>query len=88
MLEQLFSYNQRAAIIPPEDDWCGSNLRIGLHAIYTLAFVCLLRVDEVLHIQLRDLKWEQKDGAAWLHLELRFRKTHQFGGGFFLVFRP
>ena len=32
-------------------EWGGPTTRLALHAIYTLAFICLLRSDEVLKIR-------------------------------------
>lgn len=55
-------------------------LRICLHAIYCLAFVCLLRIDEVLKIQLHDMKLVFDEmNVPSLVLTLLFRKTHQLG---------
>jgi hypothetical protein len=52
-----------------------------LHAAYTLAFLCMLRFDEVLrieahHIEVIDLTRETGE----IKLTLPFRKTHQTGG--------
>ncbi|TRM57293.1 DNA breaking-rejoining enzyme [Schizophyllum amplum] len=47
-----------------------------LQCAYTLSFICLLRIDEVLQIQMQDLTWN-KDGS--IDLRLPFRKTHQYG---------
>lgn len=46
-------------------------------AAYTLAFLCLLRVDEVLKIQMHDIKFVT---PKCIQLNLPFRKTHQNGG--------
>jgi hypothetical protein len=58
-------------------NWGGGRTRRLLHAIYTIAFWCLLRVDEVLKIQIHDL--EVISGTS-IKLTLPFRKTDQFGG--------
>ena len=56
-----------------------------LQCIYTIAFLCLLRFDEVLRIELKDVEViDQKKGQ--IRLSLPFRKTHQYGGEF-LLFR-
>jgi hypothetical protein len=49
-----------------------------LHAIYCISFLCLLRSDEALHIQVHELvpEWDKKR----LRLTLPFRKTDQYGG--------
>ena len=50
-----------------------------LHCIYTLAFTCLLRFDEVLQIQHHHIKVINKE-AGKIELNLLFRKTNQYGG--------
>jgi hypothetical protein len=57
--------------------------RRALQAIYTLAFICLLRSDEVLkicrdHIELV----KEDDNVQYMVLTLPFRKTHQDGRTF------
>ncbi|KAF9026372.1 hypothetical protein BDZ89DRAFT_952957 [Hymenopellis radicata] len=80
-LQKLFLFNLKAEKDGANDDWCGPSLRVCLHAIYTLATVCLLRIDEVLKIQAHDISWEHDDAnVPSLVLRLNFRKTHQFGG--------
>jgi hypothetical protein len=59
--------------------------RRALQAIYTLAFICLLRSDEVLkirrdHIEL--VKEDHDDDTQYMVLTLPFRKTHQDGRTF------
>ncbi|KAK6991680.1 hypothetical protein R3P38DRAFT_3331684 [Favolaschia claudopus] len=44
---------------------------------YVLSFLCLLRFDEVLKIQLHDIEWVSD---TCIKLTLPFRKTSQFGG--------
>jgi hypothetical protein len=55
----------------------GGRLLRALWACYTIAFWCLLRFDEVLHIQVEDLEVES---STVVILTLRWRKTVQFGG--------
>ncbi|KAF9232476.1 hypothetical protein BU15DRAFT_31114, partial [Melanogaster broomeanus] len=55
------------------DDWGGGRARRLLQAAYTIAFLCLLRFDEVLKIQMHDISFFE-DGMI---LTLPFRKTHQ-----------
>ncbi|KAF8998884.1 hypothetical protein BDZ89DRAFT_969739, partial [Hymenopellis radicata] len=79
-MRELFLRNMQALRSPPEDDWCGPLLRMCLQAIYSLSFVCLLRVDEVLKIQAHEISFnEESDGSTTLELFLSFRKTHQYG---------
>lgn len=61
------------------DEWGGPHARCLLELAYTLAFNCLLRVDEVLKIQAQDLVLLSDKK---LQLILPFRKTNQFGGVF------
>jgi hypothetical protein len=56
--------------------WAGGRIRRCLHAAYTIAFLCMLRSDKVLKIQLQDLHFFSNG----LVLTLPFRKTHQNGG--------
>jgi hypothetical protein len=52
-----------------------------LHALYTISFLCLLRYDEALHIQVHDIVPEiMENGRTRLKLTLPFRKTDQYGG--------
>jgi len=53
--------------------------RRALQAIYTIAFLCLLRSDEVLKIRREHITYEPGP-VPRLVLTLPFRKTHQDGG--------
>ena len=53
-----------------------------LFAAYTIAFLCLLRFDEVLKIQLHDIEFVEEN---CFELTLPFRKTDQFGSDSFPV---
>jgi hypothetical protein len=54
--------------------------RRALQAIYTLAFVCLLRSDEVLKIRRDHIEFVKEDNdSEYMVLTLPFRKTHQDG---------
>jgi hypothetical protein len=50
-----------------------------LQCIYLLSFLCLLRFDEVLQIQLHHLTVDN-EASATVSLNLVFRKTKQEGG--------
>ncbi|KAG6819067.1 hypothetical protein H0H93_015786 [Arthromyces matolae] len=58
--------------------WGGARTRRLLQAVYTLAFVCLLRFDEVLKIEMKHLNVDTEKNMVTLMLP--FRKTHQYGG--------
>lgn len=70
---------------PEDQQWGGARLRVMLQCIYAIAFLCLLRFDEVLRIELKDIevidKWK-----GHIKLTLPFRKTHQYGGNFVFSF--
>jgi len=57
----------------------GALARRALQAIYTIAFICLLRSDEVLKIKRNHITF-LNDGTNGIVLTLPFRKTHQSGG--------
>jgi hypothetical protein len=56
--------------------WGGGRTRRLLMAAYSLAFLCLLQVDEVLKIQMHHI---ERLTDEKIKLTLPFRKTHQFG---------
>ena len=64
------------------DKWGGGHTHRLLAAAYTLAFWCMLRVDEVLKIQMHQIKVSD----TVLTLTLPYRKTHQYGGEQHVVF--
>ncbi|KZV93497.1 hypothetical protein EXIGLDRAFT_612857 [Exidia glandulosa HHB12029] len=52
-----------------------------LQAVYTIAFACLMRIDEVLNIRVRHVKaLIDSNGEEYMMLTLDFRKTNQNGG--------
>ena len=60
--------------------WGGPLTRRALQAIYTLAFICLLRSDEVLKIRRDHIEFvRDEDDTEYMVLTLPFRKTHQDG---------
>jgi integrase len=61
------------------EQWGGARLRMMLQCIYTIAFLCLLRFDEVLRIEFKDIEVVDKC-KGHIKLTLPFRKTHQYGG--------
>jgi hypothetical protein len=86
-MEKLYDYNHLPEYWKICDDqpftdkrsihnWGGPLARRAALAIYTVMFVCLLRVDEALKIKMEHIVFE--DGKVILTLP--FRKTHQFGG--------
>ncbi|KAF9521447.1 hypothetical protein CPB83DRAFT_778726, partial [Crepidotus variabilis] len=89
LLDSLYDFNHRPGNWDPKEyqpgsrkskqdlgQWGGPLTRRAAQAIYTLAFLCLLRVDEVLRIRAEHI--ETVEGR--ITLTLPFRKTHQFGG--------
>jgi hypothetical protein len=64
---------------PEDSEWGGARLRMMLQSIYIIAFLCLLRFDEVLRIEMKDIEIMDK-WKGHIKLTLPFRKTHQYGG--------
>ena len=54
-------------------------MHCALQAIYTLAFLCLLRSDEVLKIQSSHIQFVKEEDTEYMVITLPFRKTHQDG---------
>ena len=52
-----------------------------LQCIYAIAFLCLLRFDEVLRIELKNIEVINQT-KGHISLTLSFRKTHQYEGNF------
>ncbi|KAL1726304.1 hypothetical protein EV714DRAFT_276702 [Schizophyllum commune] len=75
VMKRLYLQNRRdyAMLSSDKQEYLTSRL---LQAVYTIAFICLLRIDEVLRIQMQDLTWHL-DGS--IELRLPFRKTKQNG---------
>lgn len=63
--------------------WGGPTARRELQAIYTIAFLCLLRSDEVLKICHEHVLLDKEN--LTITLTLPFRKTHQDGGKYKLL---
>jgi hypothetical protein len=68
--------------IQDNHSWGGGRLRLMLQCIYNIAFLCLLRFDEVLKIQHHHLEVIDEVRGE-IKLTLPFRKTHKYGGMFF-----
>jgi integrase len=62
------------------ENWAGHSIRVMLLLIYIIAFLCLLRFDEVLNIKWSWIQLETYKGRKRIKLSLPFRKTHQYGG--------
>ncbi|KAI5822245.1 hypothetical protein K523DRAFT_422137 [Schizophyllum commune Tattone D] len=86
-LERLYDFNNAVPCTPytgptprasKTDQWmAGGRQRRMLQCIYTIAFSCLLRSDEVLKIKFEHIKVD--DDGRKLVLTLLFRKTAQYG---------
>ena len=93
ILHKLYHYNHRLENWnPPASDapsnstsrkslhqWGGPLMRRALQAIYTLAFLCLLRSDEVLKIQSSHIQFVKEEDTEYMVITLPFCKTHQDG---------
>jgi hypothetical protein len=92
LLAKLYEKNQEFTIQPLQkindtdhENWGGARLRTMLQCIYSIAFLCLLRFDEVLRIEHKDIEVVDNIKGE-IKLTLPFRKTHQYGGTFNFVF--
>ena len=83
---KLFPKPQGFAGDPGPDErtnWGGYRLRTMMHCAYTLAFLCMLRFDEVLKVQAHHIEvMDDFEESGHIRLTLPFRKTHQLGGRF------
>ncbi|KAK0457945.1 uncharacterized protein EV420DRAFT_1620828 [Desarmillaria tabescens] len=85
ILRKLYEFNHQPEnwdnSQPSADNWCGGNMRRLLQAVYLVAFSCLLCVDEVLNIQVHDIRFyiDEADNMHCASISLPFRKTSQFG---------
>ncbi|KAJ3913416.1 DNA breaking-rejoining enzyme, partial [Lentinula edodes] len=90
LLERLYHFNRRQSSAFLFSSQKAPKGRLGAHARfllnlgYNLAFCGLLRVDELLKIQMQDISVspDPQTGQTKLTLRLPFRKTSQFGGKF------
>ncbi|KAJ7602151.1 hypothetical protein FB45DRAFT_761277 [Roridomyces roridus] len=100
IIRELYNYNHQPDVgdiksytpgrrsAPKKDhEWAGGRMRRLLQCTYVLAFLCLLRFDEVLKIRLEDIQFVT---PTCVKLTLPFRKTHQFGNvqPFYLYLLP
>ena len=84
-IRQMYDYNMaegRSTVqnitsrVKSKELWGSPRHRLLVHAVTTLAFMCLLRLDEVLNLRFEDI--ELRDDSAIVTLSSR--KTQQFGG--------
>lgn len=90
VIKQLYNFNMayedkpgpntRKSKTGEDLPWGGGSLRMMLQLIYILAFLCLLRFDEVLKIQWSWVTLDTHNGRHRIKLALPYRKTHQYGG--------
>ncbi|KAF9069026.1 hypothetical protein BDP27DRAFT_1223424, partial [Rhodocollybia butyracea] len=96
LISQLYNYNNQPVFKEPQaykpsarnvpkepDGWGGTRSRTECNLGYCLSFCGLLRVDELLKIQVHDIELETDPETGLvitLTLHLPFRKTSQFGG--------
>jgi hypothetical protein len=59
------------------DHWGGLRARLLVHAVVTMAFSCLLRIDEALTLKTTDITILQTE---CLSINLSQRKTNPYGG--------
>lgn len=98
ILKRLYDFNiayedeegpiNRKRRVEEDGVWGGSSVRTMVQLIYILAFLCLLRFDEVLNIQWSWITTDTHNGRHRIKLALPYRKTHQYGGESFRVHKP
>ncbi|KAJ7709109.1 DNA breaking-rejoining enzyme [Mycena olivaceomarginata] len=89
-LRKLYDFNHQPEVAEIKDyaagsrkqvkgphEWDGGRARQLLELAYVLSFLCLLRFDEVLKIQMHNIEWISD---TCIKLTLPFWKTNQFGG--------
>jgi hypothetical protein len=62
------------------ESWGGGCTHRLMSAAYTIAFLCLLQFNEVLKIQVHDIKFVDTAEGSYIELLLPFQKTEQCGG--------
>lgn len=85
-IRAMYAYNQaegrseieeyHGSISRAEKGWATPRKRLLVHAVATIAFVCLMCIDEVLNLRFEDV--EATDNHISITLETR--KIHQYGG--------
>ena len=72
-------YRQSIGSAPASSDkeWGRERARRLVHAVITLSFVCLLRIDETLSLRVEDI---DPQGPNCISITLQKRKTDPFGG--------
>ena len=63
--------------------WGGPRARLMLQTLSTIAFLCLLRLDEALSTTWDNVHFERWENTFRARLELTVHNTHQYGGMYF-----
>jgi hypothetical protein len=77
VIRELFDFNNLLDDSEVGNSWEGRHSRLLVHAVVSLAFVCLLRMDEVLHLRAEDIEILSPTSIS---ITLSSRKTNPFGG--------
>jgi len=87
VIQRMYAYNQAEgrsevqAFMPrtlkAKASWGSPRRRLLVHAVLTLAFVCLLRIDEALNLRFEDIIFHSPEA---IEINLFSKKTHPFGG--------
>ena len=79
---ETFEVSNKLQMLEKDDEglrlWAGARQRRMMSCMYAIAFLCLLRVDELLHIMHHYLEMNDEETGK-ISLKLRFRKTNQNG---------
>lgn len=87
VIQRMYAFNQaegrsdvqafRPRTEKARESWGNPRRRLLVHAILTLAFVCLLRIDEALSLRFEDIMFHSPEK---IEVTLFSRKTHPYGG--------
>jgi hypothetical protein len=80
-------YAPRKCSNKSSESWEGGRAHRLMSAAYTIAYLCLLRFDEVLKIQVHDITFVLTAEGKHMELLLPFRKTEQCGGELVLRYK-
>jgi hypothetical protein len=78
-LHDLFTLNSSFPRLPSTDSgerpWAGHGKRVMMGLLYAVSFLCLLRVDEALKLELRHFEPPDEEDNGRTKITLDFRKT-------------
>lgn len=84
----IYRYTVPKILHPTDEDWAGKTLSIMLHTIFTIAFICFLRIDEALKLQVHHITFSLHPelNLPVMTVKLDWHKTDQTGQSLYLLF--